>query len=204
MHAIAEIVIPQTADVPASIEQVMGYFKGEEGEDRSSWFDFWVIGGRYSGHKLEARIGQTRIAQFSKMLNEKQFTVSSFTMGKPDLKPASQIPEVDALWREWFPGCGEKCVFLSHYHDQYGHSGINPVDVCSVGDCPENLKCERLIIAGPLCMCDKAGQIVPKKMLATSLWNGVDWQDTLFDGMVKPKLAGLNSTMLLVTVDYHN
>lgn len=215
MHAIAEIVIPPTADVKTSIAEVMEYFCPERGQ--ADWWDFWIIGGRFSGHKLEATLDRNRLEAFYAVLKERKVTVSSFTCGKQDLDPPSQIPMVDALWREMFPGNGDRCWLFNHARDQYAKSGHYQDDVCKVADVPEKLNCERLIVAGPHWK-DKA-HVEPKRMLATEFWNRVEHQKTAFDGLVKPvldgilsgsdtyhanKMIGLQPDWLVVTVDYHN
>lgn len=203
MHAICEIVIPPTDDVAESVKQIMGYFDEESGIYQ--WFDFYVIGGRFSGHKLTASLDPQRLDAFHAALKERRVTVSGLVCGKQELSPASQIPIVDALWREFFPGKGEKCLLFAHSNDQYGRNGIYGHDICAAKDVPEGLTCERLIIAGPHWDKEKGpNAIQPERMLATEFWNGVEHQKTKFDGKVKPALAETSPDWLVVTVDYHN
>lgn len=234
MHYIAEVVIPPNADVVASVGQLMRYFCEEKydadgnetgREDHADWWDFFVIGGRYSGHKLEASLDPTSLLRFNEILTERKVTVSGLRAGKEELSPASQIPMVDALWREMFPGKGSVCPLFNHGRDQYRKGGYYPDDVCKVSEVPDSLACERLILAGPLWDAEKhPGELEPVSMLVKSFWNRVEWQDTTFDGLVKPALAALmakrdaqreddrgamrrcnlSPDWLVVTVDYHN
>lgn len=221
MHALAEIVIPPTGDVPAAVAQVMDHFRedkydadgNETGEKGGcDWWDWWKIGGRYSGAKVEAVIGEERLKAFTELLQAKGVTVSGFRAGKPDLQPAGQQGVVDSLWREWFPGMGDRCLLFNHARDQYRKDGYYPDDVCRVDAVPDGLTCERLIVAGP--HWREAGRLEAKRMLAGEFWNGVEWQTTTFDGRVKAALAAMRADdrrrvevaddWLVVSVDYHN
>lgn len=210
MHAICEIIIPPTDYVEASVKQIMESFKDED--EHAEWWDFFVIGGRFSGHKLQAGLDPVQLERFHNILKERKVTVSGLQCGKQELSPATQIPMVDELWREMFPGKGEQCILFAHSNDQYGRHGIYDHDICTVADIPENLACERLIVAGP---CRDDGSICPKRMLVTELWNGTEHQKTQFDGNVKAALDAITkaddwrkcevgSDWLCVTVDYHN
>lgn len=212
-HSIAEIVIPPTDNIELAVKQMM---KDTDAEDEShpDWWDFYVIGGRFSGHKLECKIGTDRLKQFHELLIQKKVTVSGLRCGKPDLAPSSQIESVDALWREHFPGFGEKCVLFAHSRDQYGKQGIYADDICAVSALPDKLTCDRLLIAHKR----DDGELYPIDMWANRLWNGVSWQDTDFDGNVKTGIekwkkqateryrSGITvgDDWLVVTVDYHN
>jgi hypothetical protein len=226
MHAIAEVVIPPTGDVRVAVGQVMDYFRGdpdEEGGERPSadWWDFWVVGGRFSGHKIETRIGREKLAAFHNLLNERKVTVSGLRCGKPDLSPATQIPEIDALWRQWFPGMGDKCLLFNHARSQYGDDGIAPDDVCTVAEIPDGLTCERLILAKP--HWDDPTRLEAGEMLVTEFWNRCTHQKTDFGGDVKEGLRSMVERInrvyrpgyfeetypgfdrwRVVTVDYHN
>lgn len=212
MHAIAEIVIPPTDDVKKSIDEIMEYF-AKDGGGTAEWWDFYVIGGRFSGHKVETGLDLERLEQFYAALKERKVTVSGLQCGKQELAPASQIPMVDELWREMFPGAGDQCILFNHAADQYGRHGLYSRDICTVAQVPDRLDCVRLIVAGPHWENKEAVQ--PKRMLVAEIWNGVEYQKTEFDGTVKPALASIRNAegyrkceigddWLVVTVDYHN
>lgn len=214
-HYVAEIVIPPTDNVQESIRQVMEHFcdEDEDGKkDVSDWWDFWIIGGRFNGHKTTARLDPERLKAFHVLLNELKVTVSGLVCGKEELNPVSQIPMVDALWREWFPGAGAVCPLFHHSNDQYRKDGHYPEDVCTVADLPSLLICTRLIVAGPHWQ-DKT-KLEAEHMLVAEFWNRCNWQKTDFDGNVKAgleKIAGKKTKdapfapdWLVATVDYHN
>lgn len=230
MHYAAEIVIPPTTDIQGSITQVMNYFCSEKYDDddneigrenHADWWDWWVIGGRWSGAKLMARYDPKKLNQFRQKLNEMHITVSSLRAGKETLQPASQIPVVDKLWQEWFPDGGEHCPLFDHARDQYKQDGFDD-DVCLVPDVPDNLTAERVILAIPgYGRGMKPDSVGPAGMLVAEFWNGCMYQKTEWDGKVKSAIAILtkrhnakcrdeyrvdpiNDSYLVVTVDYHN
>lgn len=129
--------------------------------------------------------------------------------GKLDLWPESQIEMVDALWREYFPGKGAVCPFFDHFKPVDARA----IDICKVSDVPEQLTCERLIVAGK--NFDVDGLLCPVRMQAVEEWNQVEYQKTAFDGKVKAALTEwrnatghrqikITDDWLVVTIDYHN
>lgn len=213
MHYHLEIIMPPTDDIEAAVRQIMAPFNEHleyDDEERSVVFwDFWVIGGRWSGEKLQARYDAARIEAFIGALKGRKITVSGLQAGKQEIKPPSQIPEVDALWREHFPDGGEVCPLFKHYNDQYVHSPDWP-DVMRLEEIPERLSCERVIIAGR-----DDSRIIAVTMRTKALWNGVNYETTDWDGKISSALADhvendcrLKYTprpdWLVVTVDYHS
>ena len=207
-HEHAEIVIPPTADVPAAIREAMESFREEEmGE--AEWWDSWRIGGRWQGDKLLSGLDPDRLQAFFDELTVRKVTVSSVkTPPLEIISLASQIPAVDALWQEMFPGKGLSCPL--HQHAEISGSAA----ICTVADVPERLACFRLIIAAPWQWMGKT-ILKPAAMRVMSFWNGVDYQDTNFDGYVKPVLLEClaepprwwckpEEDWLVVTVDSHS
>jgi len=190
MHAVAEILLPPgTKDIKAAIDQVMNFFcnateddDGKETIGECDWWDYWQIGGRWSGNKTKATIPQERLDEFCAELNRRGVTVSGFTAGKQELNPPSQIPEVDALWREWFPGAGEQCQIFAHS----GNRGdIIDGNICTVADVPDNLTAERLILAGPHWdAASHPNDLEATDMIVTEYWNRCRHQKTDWDGNV--------------------
>lgn len=219
-HYVAEIVIPPRTDVPSAVTQVMEYFcdEPEDGEKgNADWWDFFIIGGRWSGNKLQASLDPGKLEAFHKTLQKRKVTVSGLVCGKEELQPSSQIPSVDRLWREFFPGKGDKCPLFQHSRDQYRKEGFYADDVCRVADVPERLECTRLILAGP--HWKEKEKLEAKRMLVAEFWNKVEHQKTDYDGNVAKgiqrfvtedaesrapvKLPSLDDWQV-VTVDYHN
>lgn len=207
-HYIAEIVLPPDVPIVKGVKDVMDYFKDED-NGHAEWWDFYIIGGRFSGNKIESSIDPKRLEAFKEHLVEIKVTVHALTAGNPSLYPTSQIKMVDALWREWFPGCGDACLLFSHARDQYRKDGYYSDDVCKVSEVHERLQCDRLIVARIF-----EDKLYPARMLVTSLYNGVEWQGTEFDGNVKRGLQAINDDKYrknsmtpdfnVITVDYHN
>lgn len=178
-HERTELVMPPTTDVEAAVEEVLAPF-GEKGDrdDCHAWWDYWVIGGRWSGQKLLEGLDQKKLSAFHQMLTEKKVTVSGIVCGKAALSPSSWIPVVDALWRAHFPGVGDACPLFHHYKEGRG-------DVMRLGDVPEGVTAARVVIAGRWV----GGVLRAQAMWSRSVWNGVSWQDTTWDGTLASALA---------------
>jgi hypothetical protein len=222
MHAIAEIIMPPDADIKEAVAAAMKEFDENAEDYRNGWWDFYVIGGRFSGHKLEASLDQAKMEAFHEELKKRNVTVSSLTCGKKELQPASQIPMVDALWREWFPGKGERCPIFKHARDQYGKDGqVHHDDVCRVDEIPERLSCEKLLVLTELTKELQAkypedGKWQVSRLLSVQYWNGVEHQNSDFDGNVANGIKRIREEKegwrkvevgpdwKVVTVDYHS
>ncbi len=223
MHSVLEMVIPPNLDIVATVKEVMdATLQHDDDEEKDKghcdWWDFYVIGGRWSGNKLMATLDPEKVKAFHELLIAKKVTVSGLVCGKEELQPASQIPMVDRLWREWFPGKADKCPLFKHGRDQYRKDGYYSDDVCTIAELPDSLECTRLIVAGP--SYGKEPTLQPRRMICTEFWNHVEHQKTEFDGKVKPALMGMielaksdewpmNGSKIdldwaVVTVDYHN
>lgn len=209
MHYRLEIVMPPTEDVKAAIEQIMAPFD-ENGEYRNhAFWDYWLIGGRWSGSKIKALLGDDRIRKFNDLLVEKRVTVSGVQCGKYTLEPASQIAEVDALWCEHFPDSPIKqCPLFDHYKG----------DVMRLDEIPKDLEAGHVIVAGP----DHTGEgLEATYMIQDEAWNGVTYVKSEWDGKVstaiemhlkriesyRPEYIEKSTPKpdwLVVTVDYHS
>jgi hypothetical protein len=215
MHYQLEIIMPSVDDVDASVTEILRQFdENAGGEDisRHAFWDYWAIGGRWSGNKLRAILGEDRIAAFREVLHERRITVSAVTFGKQTLQPASQAELVNRLWNDAFPDSPVKiCPLFDNYKVPFG-------DIMTLKDCPRTLECSHVIIAGP--RYDGSG-LEAKFMLERSLWNGVTHQDTKWDGILATALEDWAKRMegykpdyaekvtptadwLVVTVDYHS
>lgn len=222
MHYHIEIVMPPTDDVRASVAAIMAPFdENASDEDASShrFWDFFVVGGRFAGAKVEARIGRERLDAFHAELTARKVTVSGLTCGKQTLSPATQVPMVDALWREHFPDSGlAVCPLFSHSNDQYDSGDTLPDDVCRLKDVPPDLKAARVLIAGP--KWDGDG-VQAHYMAQEDFWNGLNHVRGAWDGTVASALADYGAKLeymkpewrekaspredwLVVTVDCHS
>lgn len=213
MNYHCEIIMPPTSDVAAAIEKIMAPFS-EHADDEDSlpgFWDWYEIGGRWGGEKMKLRLGKDKIDAFWSEIQARGFTVSGLQAGKPTLSPASQIPAVDALWREHFPGTTDACPLFDHCPD------VVDGDVCILADLPEGLAASRVIIAGP----DFEGGISAQFMAQEDFWNGVNHIKSQWDEKVATALSDYTEKLkrykqeyaekaapqpdwLVVTVDYHS
>lgn len=222
MHYCLEIIMPPVSDVEEAVRQILNPFKeGEEDEDgnltKYSFWDWYVIGGRWSGEKLIQTLDEKQLEKFYFTLVEKGITVSSFTSGKQEIAPASQTPIIDSLWREYFPEGGDVCPLFRHYNDPY-KDNVNYPDVMKFSEVSKDLVASRVIIAG-LHWNDKY-VLEAKTMVEDSVYNGVNWVDTTWDGTLNKAIKIHNKRYettlpeykaeyvigddwLVVTVDYH-
>jgi len=233
MHFHCEIVIPPTMDIEAAVTAVMKPFDAnpdEESEDDSThnaFWDFWVIGGRWAGHKLLAKYDEAKIDAFYKWLRTEEFTVSAVRSGKQQLSPESQIPKVDAKWNEMFPSAEFiPCPLFQHSNNQFGEglSSTLPQDVSRLSEVLPGLRCSRVIFAKPSYDSETKELTGPLKaawMICEEQWNGcnhmkVDWDGTFADALEKYRESlkmyreeyaaqvAPQDNWLVVTVDYHS
>jgi len=220
MHYHMEIIMPPTDDVETAVKQIMAPFDeqpepDEDGEicTKYTFYDYYVIGGRWSGHKLERRYSKERRDAFFQAIVAAEITVSSFQFGKQEIAPAYLIPKVDALWREHFPDGGEVCPLFAHYKG----AGM---DVCKLKDMPEGLTASHVIVAIP--EYGNEDKMEAQTMYQDSIYNGVSWLKTTWDSKVQSVIDAHidyyknatdqeylakripNENWLVVTIDYHS
>ena len=216
MHYHMEIIMPPMAhvNVVKTIAEVMEPFNENNESEEASSFQFWdwyQIGGRYSGYKTEVSVPKDQLDAFFEALKIRDVTVSGITFGKQKIMPESQIPMVDTLWREICPGYGEVCPIFDHF-GQTEH----PEDTCTIDSLPENLIAEAVMIVGP----DFDGKMVANYLIHQEYWNGVAYIKTIWDGTVKSAIKmyeekvknynkdyaekiAVKPEWISVTVDYH-
>ena len=216
MHYHLEVVLPPTDDIEGQIENVLHEFDEGNEEAYYAFWDWYVIGGRWTGAKIEAKCGP-RLQEFKKLMDEMKVTVSAVQFGKLELQPTSQRKEVDRLWNEWFPDSRlEYCPLFKAPGNHNNDRG--PGDIMTVSEVPKPCTAARVIIAGP-------GYDGPNfrvtDMWATELWNGSTNQDTTFSGDVHEAIKLHNDRLeravdeyiakhtvkddwLCVTIDYHS
>lgn len=144
MHYHCEVVMPPTPDVEGSLSKVLGQFDENNPENSHSFWDWWVIGGRYAGDKLAQTFDQEKMKHFRKWLTDQKFTVSGLIWGKEELNPPDQRKIVDAKWQEMF-GVNGPCPIFKHSNpDNEAIAGdIMPLDKAI------RTKCYRVIFASP-------------------------------------------------------
>lgn len=233
-HYHCEIILPpETTDIEAAIKSVMEPFNenqpaDSEHSDKHSFWDFYVIGGRFAGNKLMSRYDKQKLDDFYAWMKEEKVTVSGFQCGKQSLQPESQITKIDAKWNELFPrkdGTQIPCPIFAHSNDQYGKNGKGtlPDDICPLKDAMDVI-CSRIIFAGKSYSSDTktyTGELEAQFMLQEDFWNGVNHVKSTWDGTVKHALEmnlkqlehyadyfknqfTPNGDWITVTVDYHS
>lgn len=208
MHYHLEIIMPPIDEdkVEASVGTILAPFDENNEDNTHTFWDWWVIGGRWSGAKVRASLRPEKLEAFHKLLSDEGVTVSGLRCGKEKLDPATQQGRVDQIWREWFPESGyQACPLFEHAGERL------PGDVMRLGDVPEGLTCARAILV--------EADLTALEMLEKSAWNGVSWQDCSWDGSIpkliekgarphaQPKWKEANTPTddwLVVTVDYHS
>ena len=209
MHYHAEIIMPQTTDVEAAIAKYMrGFYENDDDSGKSAFWDWYQIGGRYGGRKVEALCDEKKIAAFYAELNAAKVTVSGMQWGKQELQPADQQSFVDSVWVKHFPDSPMK------FAPMFKHSGqqIGVMDICKVSEIPDGLRAYTVMICG---------EADPVTLLHEGIWNGCTHQKTDWSGNVKDALAlhakqlniygeeyrkkvTVRDDWLCVTVDYHS
>lgn len=218
MHSKLEVILAPNLDVEKTVEEVMAPFdeNASDSEEYSGhgFWDWYVIGGRFSGDKLLAGYDQDKLKKFYELLSERKVTVSGVICGKETLQPESQRGMVDALWNEWFPpedGVPVACPLFDH-SPKVLSSDIAPLCNCL------DMTAHAVLVVGP----KWTGEGVEASFLIhRNVWNGVVYLDVDWDGKIgsavekckkrlgnaKPDFAAARMPQddwLCVTVDYHS
>jgi hypothetical protein len=217
MHYHLEIIIPPIKNVEKRIEEILAPFNEYEIMNKNSFWDEYVVGGRWAGEHILQSLDSEKMDAFYKKLKVEKITVSGLQVGKKTLEPADQQEKVDKIWNEFFPEIGGKCMLFDYYADKYARYAGYP-DIVKVSELPKDFKASRVIIAVPAYVGRK---LEAKTMSEDRIYNGVDWVDTKWSGLVadvierhnkKYDRAEKESAMkrvvgedwIAVTIDYHN
>ena len=232
MHHRCEVIFPPVDDVEQTVGQILApFYEGrvdDDGDDghlaKHAFWDWWVLGGRFSGGKLQAVLDPERLGVFDTRMRAMEVTVSGLVAGKDSLEPETQIPVVDALWQELFPEYGDiPCPFFAHSEGRLNTSKLFPADVCRLDQVPESYTSARLVVASVSFDHDTGthtGPLQAKYMLSKDLWNGLNHQDAVWQGNVLKGVEMYRKQLerykeeyravalpqpdwLSVTVDYH-
>lgn len=204
MHYHLEIIMPPSNDIERAVGEILSPFREGAEDGYHEFWDWYVIGGRWAGHKIETALGEERISAFHGELATKGITVSCFQAGKQTISPESQIPEVEEIWNRHFPE-SKCCPLFSNYGDQYKNNPHYP-DVMLLKDTPMELQSERVIIADV--NYDNTG-MEAQYMVSNEFWNGVNYQKTAWDGEIVKAIEMYDrkkptGDCLVVTIDYHS
>src|SRR5262249_42407389 len=174
-HSLCEAIVPPPRPehgsdyVDWSVYQVMTSL-AREGDERPDWWDSYLIGGRWSGQHVLAGLPEDKLKEFREELKRRQLPVSCVRFFEEELNSKEHEASADALWREFFPGAGDKCLLLY----PPGSPWLDSVDVMPVGQLPKRLSAATLIVAGPD-WSDKH-ELRARFMLHMEVWNGCNLQ----------------------------
>lgn len=220
MHCTLEVVLPPVLHLELALNQILKPFDENGSDDdnesasKHAFFDYFLVGGRFSGRKEKSKLDQKRLDAFQDEIVKRGFTVSPVVAGKQKLVPESQETAVDLLWREHFPESTMlRCPLFAHSPQSVGS------DICTVADLPADLTASRVIIAAPGWRND--GTLEAVFMIEDSIWNGFNHVDVTWDGKVKSAIDMFigtgnrytdeykgrsfpQSEWNVVTVDYHS
>ncbi len=181
-----------------AIETILAPYNenGKDYDDNSGWWDWWQIGGRWTGAHVPGYDPDTdpNNIETCKICNG-----TGFRTDKGGEEQRAKDPTYTCN------ACGDFILDKNKKIVGWGHGAAGagkavkwptswehfPGDIMEVKDIPESLDCYTLIVK------DQVRQ--------TEIWNGEDFVATGFSGLVVPKLKELGVTDgYLVTVDYHS
>jgi hypothetical protein len=216
LHYHLEVIIPPTDNVERDLELVLRGFDENlpmsDDDYLPRFWDWYQIGGRYSGSKIEALVGSEAYGAFQQKLIELNVQVKGLQCGKPELADEATIQLVDKLWNEAFPdSLVKQCPLFQHYSS-------STLDVCMVGDLPPDLTAFHVIIAPYNKIYES---LKPELMWMQSSWNGVSHEDHAWRGSVQEALKAYEQQVSrykeevqyeyrvtpdwwCITVDYHS
>jgi len=181
MHFHCEIVIPEDGDVTEAVERAMAPFRDteSEGQARPAFdFDWYQIGGRYTGSKSDYDPAtDPQNIETCRLCNGTGQRSDPLGLAAREKNPAYSCNGCD--------GAGTCTKWPTQWAS---HAG----DIIPVSATPDTLRAYTLILPNGT-------------VLVQENWNGEKWEKTGFDGNV---LAALRAHDInngrLVTVDYHS
>lgn len=188
MHYHAEVVLEpdqELADLMAPHKESYD----EKTEELSGFWDWYQIGGRYTGRKTDYNPeDDERNWETCRLCNGTGYRNDHVAQDARQKDPSytcngcGHITQ-DGQWTHGKHGPGKALKWPTQWKSYAG-------DICAVVDTPEDLTCFTLIVNGSVYHMEE--------------WDGKNWNNTGFDGKVAKKLKELNVTKgVLVTVDYH-
>ena len=222
MHYHCEIILPPVSEavVETTIAEIMEPFSENNAASNNPFWDWYEIGGRFSGSKRVTRIDEKELKDFFAWMRAEGITVSGLTWGKQELEPASHIGTVDAEWNRRFPAPDGSLVACPLFR----HSGSRlPGDIQTLRE-SQDAECHHVIFCGRgygrlSGVFD--GRICAKSQYLETIWNGLTYQKTVWDGKIPSALELYMESLdgrsddyrkaqtpeddwLCVTVDYHS
>ena len=187
MHHYAEVVLPpvRPSQKEKTIHERVFQTLRWHGFGSRLGFDWFVVGGRWSGCKAMGRLDGVKVGAFWA-----EFKKRGYEWMDKENSQEKRAQQGHSLFGEFFPDYkGETPVC----RDQYRQNGY-PDDVCSVSEVPEGLTSYVLVIAQT------------HEMLETEIWDqkNAEMKKTKFDGRIRAALAERKIVDgVVVTIDYH-
>ena len=243
MHYHMELIMPPLEDgakLDDRLDEILGPWHEEykytcfcDDDDKQNFhgfYDYYVVGGRWSGDHLRTRMEQDHGERWSAFINEMEnsdIMVSGVIAGKPT-PVGDGVNRVQDVWQRHFP------EFADIHNPLFNIPGVFPQkqiagDVCTFHAIPISTTCSHFAVATPERKFSAErqefiGDVQTYKLtfqLVTSLYNGSTWQNTSFDGTLQSALDHYNKILqryraafrdlytpkedwLCVTIDYHN
>lgn len=191
MHAHAEVWIPTADDYVRQVTQILAPHEVREDVDEGGFWDWWQIGGRYTGEGSEYR----------PEMDERNYKKCHWCNGTGMRSDAIGIAARSRDPTYTCNACGDVNADVGWTHGLMG-PGKELKWPTEWIDVPENVRHVSAISPDLTCYT----LILPNEVLRTQLWDRdqKDWRDTEFDGYVKRALDSRNITDgFLVVVDYH-
>lgn len=201
-HYHMELILPPQPDreaVRKASHQILLPFREEQDplpEDEyheiyegHRFWDWYVIGGRWTRDHIVARLDETKLQDFWDNFAEAGMEGPGFQMpgSHPQLTPESVL-RAHELWADFFPN--DECPFWQKDGRRPGEACDHKSDICTVGELGENAGAYRLLIA----TLDGHLKYKAAHLISTSFWNSVSWQDAKWEGDVHQAIGDYNGT----------
>ncbi len=185
MHYHCEVYLDRLPkDVFKAVLKIMEPYRerfDEAAGDYHGFWDWFVIGGRWSGAHTEAALDPEKIKKFYEICEEKGL----FWYGAKNPKKVQEARRREEFLK-LFPGFKGPIPTCRDVYKDDGYAD----DVVPVEEVSSRLTCYTLIL--------------PNEILHHEVWTGWGFCKTDFDGNVKKALEKRGiTTGYLVTVDYH-
>jgi hypothetical protein len=189
VHYHAEVIISSDVargDIAKVIEEALAEYdenyQGEDGQySKHAFFDWYVIGGRWSGDKAMALLDQGRLNDFRAWLDARGVTVSGIQCGKQSLDPESQIYAIDTKWNEMFPSADGAPVPCPLFNHSQTDDGSSPGDIMRLKDITAAHTAACVLILGQNW---NNTRFEIKYQLHRELWTGSNYQEAAWEGGV--------------------
>lgn len=216
MHYHLELILPPDVaedEIEAAVADVLAPYDENKRDDedgsclRHAFWDWWVIGGRYTGSHRRSHLDPETLDKFYDALRDAEVKVKGVQFGKEDLATDEDREKVAQLWREFFPDDKNGCPDFKDFDG-------NDRDYRRLGEVGPHLTAFHVIVATRREWAD--GKPVADVSRVTRVWDGISLQTTTFDGNVASLVAELRekgeygsgmdipTDSWIVTVDYHS